>query len=87
MLCQLLGHMTWHFFSFQTPDAHTTENSNWDIIEEKEKINSEETAQWDETRKTFHVFKQIWSVTHSPSIEKNSVTIIPWKEHMTTPQT
>ena len=31
--------------SLQTPAAHTTENSNWDIIEENEKINSEETAQ------------------------------------------
>ena len=27
---------------FPSPAAHTTENSNWDIIEEKEKIISEE---------------------------------------------
>ena len=39
--------ITWdaQAFSLQTPTTHTTENSKWDIIEEKEKINSEERPQ------------------------------------------
>ena len=39
--------ITWdaQAFYLQTPAAHTTENSNWDVREEKVKLNFGEKAQ------------------------------------------
>ena len=71
--------ITWEAqtFSLQTPAANTTENLNWHILEEKEKLYSEERARLEETRKIVHLIKRASSVAHSSLIEKNSVTIIP----------
>ena len=86
IMCKTLSRgMLKRFTRLQTPATRTTENSNWDLIDEKDKLNFGEKAQWDETRNALHVFKQTWSVTHSPFIEKeltDTITIIPWKEHI-----
>ena len=45
--CQSFANViTWdaQAVSFQTPAAHTTENSNWDVREEKVKLNFGEKA-------------------------------------------
>ena len=64
-------------FSLKTPAAHTTENFNWDIIEEKQKINSEERAQCEEHVEIFTFSSRLEVLPiSSPLIEKKSVTTI-----------
>ena len=76
IICQ--SYHTWdaQAFSLQTSPTHTTENTNWDIIEEKETLKKDPSKTKHVKAFTFSSRPEVLSIS-SPLIEKNSVTIIP----------